>query len=360
MAKQAAGFNPISYAVCYEYAAGINLPLKSEIDKITDSGQLLDDHRIWSLYEKYIAKRDDDASANLRAELERMLHDLSLTTTTTGEHVTAYSKSLDGFGDQLKPGIDPEQLKVAVAAMIENTEQMRIRAKALEAQLQESSHEVEVLRTKLARATGDALTDPLTGIANRRGFTAAIDAADARKDGLGKSCLIAIDIDHFKKCNDTYGHLFGDKVIRSLAQILTRMIKGQDTAARIGGEEFVILLPDTAIEGACKLAEHIRAVVEAGSISNGTTGDVGKITISLGITDYLAGETIEAYMARADKALYASKAGGRNRVTITANNTPRSAAVKPDTEIPAPKADASAAYALRHPSAVTTAMAASP
>jgi diguanylate cyclase len=98
------------------------------------------------------------------------------------------------------------------------------------------------------------------------------------------------------------------------------MIKGQDTAARIGGEEFVVFLPDTPIEGAAKLAEHIRATIAAGRISTATTGEVGRITVSLGRTDYRSNDSIESYLARADKALYASKAGGRNRVTIDAVN----------------------------------------
>lgn len=319
LSKQAAGFHPISYALWYEYAAGINPLLKEDVDRFVETGKTLDDSMVSELYEKHIAKRDDAVSNKLRVELERMLQDLSRAASVTGEQASDYSRSLGGFGEQLRPGVDPEQLKLAVQSMLEKTEQMCARTSELEVQLQDSSREVETLRAELIRARGEAITDPLTGITNRRGFMKAVERLQtATPGGLAGSCLIAVDIDHFKKCNDDYGHLFGDKVIRNVAQILRKLIKGQDTAARIGGEEFVVLLPDTPVEGARKLAEHIRVTVAAGRISRGNGADVGKITISLGITDFQKGDTIETYLARADKALYASKANGRNRVTINA------------------------------------------
>ena len=321
LSKQAAGFHPISYALWYEYAAGINPLLKTEVDKIMSSGQQLDDYLVSTLYEKHISNRDDAVTSQLRTELERMLLDLSRTASTTGEEASKYSKSLGGFGEQLKPGVDPEQLRLAVQTMLEKTEQMCARTSELELQLQDSSREVKQLRAELVRAKGEALTDPLTGITNRRGFMKIVETHQAaNSDGLSHSCLIAVDIDHFKKCNDTYGHLFGDKVIRNVAQVLRKMIKGQDAAARIGGEEFVVFLPDTPVEGAQKLAEHIRATIAAGLVTTATTGEVGKITVSLGLTEFRAGDSIESYLARADKALYASKAGGRNRVTVDALN----------------------------------------
>lgn len=319
LSKQAAGFHPISYALWYEYAAGINPPLKEEVDQIISSGRPLDDQLVSALYEKHISKRDDAVSTKLRSELERMLEDLSRAASSTGEHANEYSKSLGGFGEQLKPGVDPEQLRLAVQTMLEKTEQMCARTSELELQLADSSREVEKLRAELVRAKGEALTDPLTGISNRRGFMKIIETYQAANSGgLGNSCLIVLDIDHFKLCNDQYGHLFGDKVIRNVGQILRKMIKGQDTAARIGGEEFVVFLPDTPIAGAEKLAEHIRTTIAAGRISTANSGEVGKITVSLGLTEHRANDSVESYLARADKALYASKSGGRNRVTVDA------------------------------------------
>ena len=322
LSKHPAGFTPISYAIWYEYAAGTNTGLKADLDKLIDAGEKLDDARAWVLYEKHISQRDDAASMRLRNELERMMRELGHTAAATGDHATEFGASLDGFGKQLTPGANPELLKDSVRAMLEKTEQMTVRTRALETQLRESSREVDYLRSELIRAKGEALTDALTGIANRRSFMNSVELAQAsQEDGLAGTCLIAIDIDHFKRCNDTYGHLFGDKVIRNLAHVLKRLIKGQDVAARMGGEEFLVFLPDTPIDGARKLAETLRATVAAGRITNPANGDTGRITISLGVTDYRAEETLEDFISRTDQALYASKAGGRDRITLAPSST---------------------------------------
>jgi diguanylate cyclase len=139
--------------------------------------------------------------------------------------------------------------------------------------------------------------------------------AEAEQEGRVPSILIT-DIDHFKLVNDTYGHLFGDKVICAIAQILKQNIKGKDTAARYGGEEFVILLPDTPLQGALTLAESIRATIEGIRIKRVQDNAVAtNITVSLGVASYQQNESISDFIGRADQALYESKRQGRNRVT---------------------------------------------
>ncbi|MBI5108197.1 MAG: GGDEF domain-containing protein, partial [Rhodocyclales bacterium] len=128
------------------------------------------------------------------------------------------------------------------------------------------------------------------------------------------------DIDHFKQVNDTYGHVFGDKVLRAVAQILQDNVKGKDTAARYGGEEFIVLLPDTPLEGARQLAERIRGIVERCRIKrSGDQGAVANIMVSLGAASLRGGERATDFIARADAALYTSKTSGRNRVTVAQN-----------------------------------------
>ena len=110
-------------------------------------------------------------------------------------------------------------------------------------------------------------------------------------------------------------------MLRVVAQIIVSSVKGQDTATRVGGEEFLILLPDTPLDGARTLAERIRTAVEMGRIKRIETGDtIDNISISLGVTAHRSGETFEACMQRADEALYASKRGGRNSVTVAGND----------------------------------------
>jgi diguanylate cyclase len=131
----------------------------------------------------------------------------------------------------------------------------------------------------------------------------------------GKHSLLMLDIDHFKKVNDTFGHLFGDKVIKAVAMVLKKNTKGKDLAARFGGEEFIVLLPDTGIEGARVVAENIRQTIEGASIINPNNKQiVSKVTISIGMTEMLEEDDFEMMVVRADKALYAAKENGRNQV----------------------------------------------
>lgn len=318
MSKHAAGLHPATYAVWYEYAAGTHPKLKEAIDARIAAGKPVDDDAIYMLHEAFIAGPAEAEAGKLRTEFARVLGELSGHAAAAGEHADAYGTSLNRFGESLRPNADPKSLKAALDAISRSTGDMRQKTGELQAQLQESAQEIQTLRAELTRARGEALTDPLTGITNRRGFEKAMqDARAANGDRLTGFSLIMLDIDHFKKCNDTYGHLFGDKVICSVAQVVAKNVKGQDTPARVGGEEFAVLLPDTPLEGARVLAERIRASVGAGRIKRGNSAElVGNITVSLGVAQYADDETTEAFMGRADEALYASKSGGRNRVTV--------------------------------------------
>lgn len=133
----------------------------------------------------------------------------------------------------------------------------------------------------------------MTGLVNRKGFdlalAARLSATEASKQG---TCALIADIDHFKRVNDTYGHLFGDKVICAVAKILKANVKGQDTVACYGGEEFFVLLPETTPDGARALAEKIRLTIEASRVRRADNNqEIARITVSLGVAAYGPGET---------------------------------------------------------------------
>ena len=130
----------------------------------------------------------------------------------------------------------------------------------IEEQLQQASSEIDQLKTRLEQYREEVLIDPLTQISNRRGFDTKLYSSIEESHNLNKPlCLIMADIDHFKKFNDEYGHIVGDNILRVVAKTIKKSIKGKDLVARIGGEEFAILLPETPIEGAFTLAENIRS-----------------------------------------------------------------------------------------------------
>ncbi len=168
------------------------------------------------------------------------------------------------------------------------------------------------LTEELARL---AVTDPLSGLANRRRFMEALRGEIERTRRSGRPfSLLMLDIDHFKHVNDTYGHNIGDQVIVALAKTLAAGIREIDTAGRLGGEEFGVILPDTGLQGALIAAERLRQAVAAMEIA--AEDAPLRVTVSIGAAERGGEETgPEELLRRADAALYASKHNGRNRVT---------------------------------------------
>lgn len=178
------------------------------------------------------------------------------------------------------------------------------------------------LRAKLdeARALLDRMskTDLLTEISNRRHLMERFKEELERSKRSGTElCCIMLDVDHFKSINDNFGHLKGDDVLRELAKILKNSVRTYDVLGRYGGEEFMVLLPNTNLEKAAVLAERIRQTMEHNLGTNSGFATDKNITISIGLTDACAGDTnIEPIVKRADEALYKAKEGGRNKVEI--------------------------------------------
>jgi diguanylate cyclase len=212
---------------------------------------------------------------------------------------------------------DIRELKRELTREVRALKQAVVERQAVEVEhFERLTSRVTTLEDSLAKARAEAATDALTGIANRGAFDVALRErlGRAAREPAGFSLAI-VDLDDFKRINDTHGHLVGDRVIRFVSQTLKRMIKGKDTAARFGGEEFAIVLPDTPMGGALALAENIRrAVADARLVRSDTREPLSQITVSIGVGCFRAGEDRDALIERADQALYAAKQGGRNRV----------------------------------------------
>ncbi len=155
-----------------------------------------------------------------------------------------------------------------------------------------------------------SLTDALTGVGNRRHLDETLAAETVRAHRYpAPLSLLMLDIDHFKRVNDTWGHQAGDRVLQEVGAQLRGLLRQTDTAARLGGEEFVVLMPSTGLEGAMVIAERMRMALEHHVIDN-----VPPVTASFGVASLVSGESGPAMLARADSALYAAKHEGRNRV----------------------------------------------
>ncbi len=161
-----------------------------------------------------------------------------------------------------------------------------------------------------------ASTDGLTGLHNRRWLNDAFKRQLQRCERSNAPCsMIMLDIDHFKEMNDRYGHLAGDRVLCTVAQVLLNMLRPTDLVARFGGEEFALLLPETPIKGALVIAERLRKAIAA----TPTPFEEGKLlppaTVSLGVTGLQPGQSLDSLLAASDNALYRAKSAGRNRAS---------------------------------------------
>ena len=192
-------------------------------------------------------------------------------------------------------------------------EEVARRLQALAQKVSEMEQEAQGFREHIEEQRQKALTDPLTGLANRAGWSERLELEVARWKRYGGDLLLAVlDIDHFKRINDGYGHLAGDKVLKIIAGELARRLRKTDFLARFGGEEFVLLVPGTPPEGGLQLLETLRGAIEACPFH--FRGEPVIITLSAGLTAFAAGESAEVAFERADQALYRAKREGRNRI----------------------------------------------
>lgn len=166
--------------------------------------------------------------------------------------------------------------------------------------------------TRQKQAESMAVTDPLTNAYNRRKFSEVLDQEIKRVERYDRSfSIVLLDIDNFKKINDMHGHDVGDFVLKRVTELVRENIRDVDILSRYGGEEFVIILPETSIKGAMVVAERIRKVIESACFDK-----VGHITVSAGVSDFMQGDNSESVFKKADNALYIAKNEGRNRVSV--------------------------------------------
>jgi diguanylate cyclase (GGDEF)-like protein len=179
----------------------------------------------------------------------------------------------------------------------------------------EVKRRTQALAEALARIQEMAVRDELTRLFNRGHMGEILAAEWSRRDRLKQPpCIALIDIDHFKRVNDSLGHAAGDAVLRGFAQTIVNALRGHDVLARWGGEEFLLLLPDTPLEGACAVLERLHTQLAVGEA--GQTGMPVRVTFSAGLVQVRAGETIESAIERADQAMYRAKNDGRARIVV--------------------------------------------
>jgi diguanylate cyclase len=308
---------PENYELFYAYATGSNAVLSQVMEEMIRqrnafAPEVLEALKARFLLRERAAKTMEDVGASIGEMLDAVLGKLE----AAGKDAGDYGRALSAAGSEMGGTQSPVAVKKVLDRLIGATQAMETRAKNLEGELQRSSEQVTELKTQLDTVRKESRIDPLTGIANRKTFDTELQAAieDANESGASVA-LMMCDIDHFKRFNDTWGHLTGDQVLRLVANCLSENVKGRDTAARYGGEEFAVIVRQTALAGAVGLADQIRGTVECKKLVKKSTGDIlGTITISIGVAQLSPQDTPETLVQRADACLYRAKNTGRNRV----------------------------------------------
>jgi diguanylate cyclase len=308
---------PRAYELWYTYVTGHHPALMRAINDLLRKFGRVTQSELDEIYDRFINTN------RFTAEAERATVRLLSQMDTVGDaldnakvEINDYRGTLNGSVDEMDNGVGEDRLRAIISDLTASTRNMsRLNAKLSE-QLGEAKGEVIELREALESIRTESQIDPVTTLANRMFFdTALADAIrHAQRTGDSMSVLMT-DIDHFKKFNDTYGHLTGDQVLRLVAMSIKQNVKGLDTAARFGGEEFAIILPGCDIRGAIQVGEQVRKAVMSRELVKRSTGEnLGRVTISVGIATIRKDDTSTTLIERADAAMYAAKRGGRNLV----------------------------------------------
>ena len=316
---------PANFTLWYSYFSDVLPDLTRMVDVLVKSGQPFSQARCDELFQRFFGS-DAEARAireagertqNAIGKLQEVLREAE-----TG--MTRYRGALGGFKAELDETLPIERLRAAVAAIAAETDAIAEEHCRLQRRLAETGSALSQLRARLYSARRELMTDSLTGIANRKGFDVALTDAVAAAQAEGQPVsLLMIDLDFFKSFNDRHGHLVGDMVLRLTAKVLTDCVKGRDTVARFGGEEFAVILPGTRLQDAVVLADHLRQTLGSKQIINrNRTENFGSVTLSVGVTEYQLKESFNDLVGRADAALYLAKRSGRNRVCFKDASAP--------------------------------------
>ncbi|KQY82924.1 MULTISPECIES: diguanylate cyclase [unclassified Brevundimonas] len=258
--------------------------------------------------------------------LDRELSSVSSVIAEAHRSQAAYGQTLDQAATSIEAAADGDGLQTIVSGLTSATRQAQHETESLEKKLEVSTQEIIRLRHHLELVRRDAMTDALTDLANRKAFDEQLAAACDHAETEGAALTLAvIDIDHFKRFNDTWGHQTGDQVLRYVASVLARVAANPRFAARYGGEEFALIFPYESVAMVEVALERMRTEIASRALRRRSTNDdLGAVTVSAGFAVRRRGETASAFLERADAALYASKRGGRNRVS-SAERPPRAA-----------------------------------
>jgi len=296
--------------------------LNQELDTVIKQHQTCSPVTSELLYRQHIADPVELDVRDMRKNLDTMVCELSQSLKDTNIDTETFQAQIDKdfikLSDFENQGFSLEQVISVVRSIVKESTNIRSSTVSFTEQLQKAQAEIDTLKTRLAASEKDMLFDALTNVLNRRAFNDDIDAQIGTAP-VG-TCLILIDIDHFKNFNDSFGHQFGDLVLKTVAKRIQEACRDGMKLYRFGGEEFIIIVPHSQHRVARQLAEGIRRAIEKLSIKDRRSEKViDSITASFGMSEWKPKQSVSQLIEATDKRLYEAKRLGRNRVMPIAN-----------------------------------------
>lgn len=320
--------DPIHYWVAHEYLVGANEALTRAVQAAEASGKQMDTYLVRQWYDEHVGGHAFRQMQGMSDGMARLFGGLLENLREADRQSADFQGELQANISELGHVQDPAALQDVAQNLLKAAMTANVHSRTLQKNLEDTEQEARQLRAELETHRKQSLTDPLTGLLNRRGMelemgryfeadTAEAAAGIQASDSVGAAMLV-LDIDHFKRINDHYGHAVGDVVLRRVAEAFGTVVPEAAVMARFGGEEFVVLLPQASEGQALGLAERIRQTIEKMRLVRRQDKQViAPFTISVGLAMRSMSDTLETLFERADQALYQAKSGGRNRVVAS-------------------------------------------
>jgi diguanylate cyclase len=325
MAEHGVPRTPGNFSVWFNYARGASPDLKRAIDAVIADGRSFDGATNRELASIDAASSSPskvigDIPEQLKSVMSAAKRYVTAAIADNRDQITAFDKTKE----EAESGVDPRLL---VAGLMRELTRAATRAAELEANLGQTSHELDNIREALIEAEKRASNDPLTGLPNRRAIDESLRLCQAKatenKTPLG---VLLLDIDRFRPFNEKYGHGVGDQLLRFISGALRERLREEDLPARYGGEEFMAVLPGAELATCEAVAERIRRSISECRITRRSTGEMlPALTVSIGVAQFRPGETTAEFVDRCDRALQLAKRIGRNRVVTEVRVEGRSA-----------------------------------
>lgn len=308
---------PKAYQLWYSYFTGDNPDLVHDLDDRLASGKAITPELIEVIYKKYFNQPEgNQMMERVQRETQSIIKTVFDDLYRAYKDTTQFGGKLGQYVEQITSADRIVDLQQILKALVADTSAISESQRQLQEKLEAAHAQTEELKRRLKDTEQEAMHDPLTGLNNRKAFDQKLqELYENFKKEKSYFSAIFVDIDLFKKFNDTYGHRVGDLVLQTVGSILHKGLKGADFPARYGGEEFCILLPATTLDNAKIVAEQLRVLISVKKPRNPATGEVyDRVTASLGVARIRPEDTPTSVIERADDALYHAKKSGRNNV----------------------------------------------